>query len=74
MKREGTESRSRKGVERKDKLEVKENYWSGYQRLRIQLFFQKNHIQHLLQGGERFRCMPSHGSHRTGRADLSTEL
>jgi len=35
MTREAMESQPRRRVERRQKLEVKENYWSGYQRLRI---------------------------------------
>jgi hypothetical protein len=35
------ESQPRKRVEERQKLEVKENYWSGYQRLRIRTCVQK---------------------------------
>ena len=38
------ESQPRKRVEERQKLEVKENYWSGYQRLRIRNFVQKKII------------------------------
>jgi hypothetical protein len=41
MTRETMESHPRKRVEERQKLEVKENYWSGYQRLRIRTCVQK---------------------------------
>jgi hypothetical protein len=41
MKREAMESQPRERVQERQKLEVKENYWSGYQRLRIQTCVQK---------------------------------
>jgi hypothetical protein len=41
MKREAMESQPRKRTEERQKLEVKENYWSGYQRLRIRICVQK---------------------------------
>jgi hypothetical protein len=44
MTREAMESQPRKRVEERQKLEVKENYWSGYQRLRIRTCVQQKKV------------------------------
>lgn len=41
MKRETMESQPRERVQERQKLEVKENYWGGYQRLGIRTWVQK---------------------------------
>jgi hypothetical protein len=55
MTREAMKSQPRKRVEERQKLEVKKNYWSGYQRLRIRTCFRKKSYPTPVAGREHYR-------------------